>query len=299
MPHCPPSGGCEMTRQLVPSPDGATQVFIIIGYPVSQVKAPQLMNTAFAQSGANATMVPIEVGPAQAPALIEALKSAANVGGFLATIPHKFELLKHADGAGPVATAAGCANALRREPDGRWSAENFDGIGFVTGLLASGEPIEGKTVFVYGAGGAGSSIAAGVLKANAACVHVSDLSTTRAQDLCERLDRLWPGKVKHAVAGEHRDADIVVNATPVGLDEADPLPFSLDGLNPNALVAEIIMKPAETRLLLEAHRRGFRTLAGMRMLEPQIDLYRRFFRIPDPDVRSDPLHAIAGRGTMP
>ncbi|UNK40111.1 shikimate dehydrogenase (plasmid) [Shinella sp. H4-D48] len=288
-----------MTRHLVPSPDGATQVFIIIGDPVSQVKAPQLMNAVFAKSGANAAMVPIEVGPAQAPALIEALKSAGNVGGFLATIPHKFELLKHADDAGPVAIAAGCANALRREPDGRWSAENFDGIGFVTGLLGSGELLEGKTVFVYGAGGAGSSIAAGVLEAKAACVHVSDLSAYRAGELCERLERLWPGKVKHAAAGEHGDADIVVNATPVGLGETDPLPFALEGLNPEALVAEIIMKPAETHLLHEAHRRGFRTLAGMLMLQPQIDLYRRFFRIPDPDVPSDPLHAIAGRGTMP
>lgn len=271
-----------MTRRMIPCPDGATNVFVIIGDPVAQVQAPQLMNAIFADAGANAVMVPMQVAPAATAALIEALQTAGNVQGFLATIPHKFELLKHADRSGSVAEAAGCANALRRKEDGAWEAENFDGIGFVEGMRRSGYQISGKDIVIYGSGGAGSSIAAALLDDGAAMVRLSDVATERATLLCERLTDRWPGRAAVAASGSHLDADIVVNATPMGLQPVDPLPFTLDGVRADAVIAEIIMKPADTRLLLEARARGFRNQAGFQMLEPQIDLYRQFFGIGEP-----------------
>lgn len=271
-----------MTRTMIDAPDGKTQVFVIIGDPVAQVQAPQLMNAVFARAGSNAVMVPMQVSAGDAPGLIRSLKAAGNVAGFLATIPHKFELLSHADHVGAVAEAAGCANALRRDEDGSWSAENFDGIGFVTGIREAGHIVPNKTIAIYGAGGAGSSIAAALLDARAASVRISDISLPRCQQLCARLERRWPGRSSTLAAGRHLDADIVVNATPMGLSAEDPLPFTLEGLNPNAVVAEIIMKPAETRLLREAKASRFKTQPGLAMLAPQIDLYRQFFRIRDP-----------------
>jgi len=271
-----------MTRTMIDAPDGKTQVFVIIGDPVAQVQAPQLMNAVFAGAGSNAVMVPMQVSADDAPALIRSLKSAGNVGGFLATIPHKFELLSHADHIGAVAEAAGCANALRRDADGSWSTENFDGIGFVTGMREARYHVVDKTIAIYGAGGAGSSIAAALLDAGAASVRISDISQPRCEQLRARLERRWPGRSSTVAGGRHLDADIVVNATPMGLSTEDPLPFTLEGLNPDAVVAEIIMKPAETRLLREAKVSGFKTQPGFAMLAPQIDLYRQFFRIPDP-----------------
>jgi len=266
---------------LIPSPNGATRVFATIGDPVVQVQAPQLMNEVFAKAGSNAVMVPIQVSPDAVGTLIETLKSVPNFDGLLATIPYKFELLKHADAVGPVANAAGCANALRREPDGTWSAENFDGIGFVRGMIDAGYAVSGKMISIYGAGGAGSSIAAALLDAGAQVVRISDISPDRTKAVCQRLGNRWPGKAEAMPVGKRPDADIMVNATPIGLSETDPLPFSLDELNPETVVVEIIMKPAETRLLREARARGFRTQPGFGMLAPQIDLYRKFFRISD------------------
>lgn len=288
-----------MMRNMIDTPDGRTQVFVIIGDPVTQVQAPQLMNAVFAKAGSNSLMVPMQVSSDDAPALIRALKSAGNVGGFLATIPHKFELLSHANHIGAVAEAAGCANALRRNADGSWSTENFDGIGFVTGMKNVGHAIGGKTVAVYGAGGAGSSIAAALLDAGAEQVRISDVSQPRCEQLCARLERHWPGRAIAVAAGRHLEVDIVINATPMGLGEGDPLPFTLEGLNPNAVVAEIIMKPAETRLLREARARGFKTQAGFAMLAPQIDLYRQFFRIPDTDAAGNSSEAVSSGGFQP
>jgi shikimate dehydrogenase len=273
-----------MTLPMIPSPNGATRVFATIGDPVVQVQAPHLMNEVFAKDGSNAVMVPFQISAEAVGGLIEALKSVGNFAGLLATIPHKFEVLRHADSVSAIAEAAGCANALRREQDGRWSAENFDGLGFVTGMIDAGYLIDGKVISIYGAGGAGSSIAAALLGAKAAAVRVFDLFPLRAEQLCERLERRWPGKAAVASSGNHLNADIVVNATPMGLSETDPLPFALDGLNPDAVVAEIIMKPARTRLLTEARKRRFRTQPGFEMLAPQIELYRNFFRIPDASI---------------
>lgn len=271
-----------MTRAMIDVPDGKTKVYVIIGDPVAQVQAPQLMNAVFSEVGSNAVMVPMQVSPDDVSSLICSLKSVGNVSGFLATIPHKFELLSHADDVGVVAEAAGCANALRRNADGSWSAENFDGIGFVAGMRQAGQSVAGKSVAIYGAGGAGSSIAAALLDAGAASVRISDISQTRCDTLCARLDRRWPGRSTTFAAGRHLDADIVVNATPMGLSVEDPLPFTVEGLKPEAIVVEIIMKPAETRLLREARASGFTTQPGFAMLKPQIDLYRQFFLTPDP-----------------
>lgn len=281
-----------MTMPKIPAPNGATRVFATIGDPVVQVQAPHLMNEVFARAGSNAVMVPIEISSAHVGALIEALKSVGNFDGLLATIPHKFELLGHADKIGAVAQAAGCGNALRRESDGTWSAENFDGIGFVTGMMKAGHAVAGKMVSVYGAGGAGSSIAAALLDAGALVVRVTDLSSGRVDELAQRLDSRWPGRARGMSAGEHLDSDIVVNATPVGLSARDQLPFTLAGLNPDAVVAEIIMKPTETRLLKEARALGFHTQPGFEMLAPQIELYRQFFRVPGPYMPDSPAAAV-------
>lgn len=269
-----------MTAYTSETINGETQVFVIIGDPVGQVQAPQLMNAIFRDSGSNSVMVPMQVSSEDAPMLIEALKATGNVGGFLATIPHKFELLHHADHVGTIAQAAGCANALRRNLDGTWSTENFDGVGFVVGMGEAGHDLTDKSVAIYGAGGAGSSIAAASLNAGAAKVHIFDLLQSRCEQLCQRLDERWAGRSSILNGRNHGEFDVVVNATPIGLAQEDGLPFSFEGLRSDAIVAEIIMKPKETRLLREAAALGFKTQPGFAMLEPQIELYRDFFRIP-------------------
>lgn len=263
----------------LPCPTGATRLFVVIGHPVAQVQAPALMNRLFVDRRIDAVLVPIEATPADFPVMIEGLKRIANLDGILVTVPYKFAACDHADHLGEAARLAGSANALRRESDGTWTADNFDGVGFVRGLVGAGYDPRGKVVSLVGAGGAGASIAPALLARGARLLVLSDVSAERAMQLDGRLEAKWPRQVRVASAPAV-ESDILINATPVGLRAEDPLPFDLDGVRADAVVADIIMKPAETRLLKAAVSRGLHVHPGIHMLNEQIELYRQFFRIP-------------------
>lgn len=267
--------GVETVRQIT----GCTRLFAVIGDPVAQVMAPELMNRLFAERGVDAVLLPIEVTANDLAAVVDGLKRTGNLDGFLVTVPHKLALGRQADRLSDAASLSGSVNAMRREPDGSWLGDNFDGQGFVRGLLGAGHTVAGKRFTLVGAGGAGVSIAAAVLGAGAAAMSIVDVDRSRAKALAARLNDRWTDRARAADAPDAA-SDVVVNATPLGLRENDPLPFALDGLGAETVIADIIMKPAETRLLREAAARGLRTHPGLPMLIEQIPLYREFFRIP-------------------
>jgi shikimate dehydrogenase len=134
-------------------------------------------------------------------------------------------------------------------------------------------------VSLVGAGGAGASIAPALLTQGARLLVLSDVSEERVTQLAIRLEAKWPGRVRVA-SSPAAGSDILINATPVGLRAEDPPPFDLGAVQADAVVADIIMKPAETRLLKAAVARGLRVHPGIHMLSEQIELYRQFFRIP-------------------
>jgi shikimate dehydrogenase len=258
---------------------GRTRLFAVLGDPVAQVMAPVMMNQLFVERGLDAVMIPVEVSARSLADVVNGLKQINNLDGFLVTVPHKRSVHDQADMLSGTAQQAGSVNAMRREADGSWFGDNFDGEGFVRGLQRAGRSIEGKRFTLVGAGGAGVSIAAAVLRAKAASITIVDLDRAGAVALATRLGETWPGLAQVADAPD-ATSDVVVNATPLGLVGDDPLPFELNGLRSECLIADIIMKPAETRLLREAAAQGFATHPGLPMLSEQISLYREFFRIP-------------------
>ncbi|MDJ0461606.1 NAD(P)-binding domain-containing protein [Streptomyces sp. H27-C3] len=265
-----------------PSPlpiSGSTRLYAVLGDPVAQVRAPSLLNPLFAHLGINAVLLPVHVRPDSFADVFRGLRRMENLDGILITIPHKAAALHLADEVSPAAEAAGAVNALRREPDGRWTGENFDGIGFVSGLVAAGHLPKGKHVALMGAGGAGSAIAAALLAAGAARLSLCDPDADKLEALVARLERHWPGRTTGAAKPVLDDADIVVNATPLGMRADDPLPFSPQALRPHCVVADVIMKPRETALLKAAAALGHPILHGAHMLDHQLGLYRTFFRL--------------------
>ncbi len=258
---------------------GRTRLFAVLGDPVSQVMAPAMMNRLFCARGVDAVLVPMAVVPDDLDTVVDGLKRIGNHDGFLVTVPHKPALCRKADRLSEAARLAGSVNAMRREADGTWSGDNFDGEGFVRGLVGAGQPVVGRRFTLVGAGGAGGAIAAAVLQAGAAALSIVDIDRSRVDMLCARLDERWPDRARFADVPDPA-SEVVVNATPLGLREDDPLPFALDGLRAGAVIADIIMKPAMTRLLREAAARGFATHPGLPMLSEQIPLYQEFFRIP-------------------
>ena len=256
---------------------GTTRLYVVLGDPVTQVQSPALMNPLFARLGIDAVLVPVHVRPEHLERVVGALRCIGNVDGIFVTVPHKAAVAALADSRSPTVEIAGSANALRREADGTWYAENFDGLGFVAGLVAAGHDPRNKRVALVGAGGAGSAIAAALLAAGAQRFAVCDPDTAKLAGLRSRLDAHWPGRTVTSAEPDLTGAQIVVNATPLGLRPDDSLPLRPDLLPRGVVVADIIMHPRETRLLREAEALGHSVHYGIHMLEGQISAYRAFF----------------------
>ncbi|WP_089155938.1 shikimate dehydrogenase family protein [Micromonospora sp. NBS 11-29] len=258
---------------------GTTRLYALLGDPITQVRAPGLLNPVLARRGVDAVLVPVHVPAAALPEVVAGLRQVANLDGMLVTVPHKAALLHLADRATDRARLAGSVNALRREPDGTWSADTFDGDGFVRGLVAAGHDPRDRRVCLVGAGGAGSAIVVALLDAGVAALHLADTDPIRLAALGGRLSAAYPGRVHTAPRPRLADADLAVNATPVGLRPADPAPFPVAELPAWAVVADIIMSPAETPLLRAARARGLAAHPGEPTLSHQIDAYLDFFRL--------------------
>ena len=272
------------------------KLYAIIGDPIAQARSPEVFNRLYAERGVNAEMVALHVSPAQLPTVLEGLAAIRNFGGAVITIPHKAAAAALAVQHSPRVQLAGVANALRRTPDG-WSADLFDGIGFVAGLVACGHRAGVASAAIVGAGGEGAvgadqllqagagaaeddaEVGLGVgrqleLEAGAGQLGLCDIDAARAERARVRLSALWPGRVdvRHPSPSDR----LVINATPVGMQPEDPLPFELSGLDPQAVIADAIMKPPRTRLLLEAARLGHPIHEGRHMLNSQAEALWRF-----------------------
>lgn len=256
---------------------GTTRLYVVLGDPVGQVQSPALLNPVFARLGIDAVLVPVHAKPEHLHEIVGGLRRMGNVDGVFVTVPHKAAIVALADRHSPMVQLAGSANALRREADGSWYAENFDGVGFVAGLVGAGHDVEGCRVALVGAGGAGSAVAAALLAAGADRITVCDPDSARLDALRSRLDVHWPGRTVTSAQPLLDGAGIVVNATPLGLHPDDPLPVRPELLPPGAVVADIIMKPRDTRLLRAAAALGHQLHHGFHMLDGQLDSYRAFF----------------------
>lgn len=268
-----------MSEFLIPSPTGNTRFFAVVGDPVIQVKAPQLLNKVFAEEGVDAVMIAVHARPEQLATVIRGLQAMENFSGMLITIPHKFAAREFADKVSLAVQVSGSTNALRRNEQGVWEADNFDGAGFALGMQRKGYELAGKLVVMAGGGGAGSSIAAALLQAGIDRLYLQEPDTVKAQELLARLDQHWPGRCEVAQPQHLKLVDIAINATPLGLSDEDPLPIDLANLSAGALVADIIMQPVETRLLREAHAAGHPVQPGSYMLNEQLGCYKTFFGI--------------------
>lgn len=268
----------------MPRITGRTRLFAVLGDPVRQVRAPELLNPVFAELGLDAVLVPVHAPVAHLGEVVRGLQRAGNVDGLLVTVPHKAAARDFAEVHSDAVRLAGSTNALRRDTDGHWYAENFDGTGFVAGLVAAGHPPAGKRVTLVGAGGAGGAIAAALMLAGVARLNVVDVDRARVRTVLDRLSEHAGGRLHEGVPPTGDTADVVVNATPQGLRADDPLPFDPARLAPGTVVADIIMTPRETRLLRTAAMHGLPIHHGDHMLTHQLRLYRDFFglhRSPD------------------
>ncbi|GAA2529867.1 shikimate dehydrogenase [Pilimelia columellifera] len=261
----------------LPAIDGQTRLYAVLGDPVRQVRAPGLLNPLLAEARRRAVVVPVHVRAAELPGVFRLLRDIVNLDGLFVTVPHKTAMAGLADRLSPAASRIGAVNVVRRDADGRWTGDNFDGVGFVRGLAKAGHTVVDVAVWMAGAGGAGCAVAAAVLDAGARTVAIHDVDATRTAELVARLHRHFPGRARVAEPADLAVAGLVVNATPLGLRPEDPLPVDPHLLPAGAAVADIIMEPHTTALLRAAADRGLAVHHGIHMLECQVECYRGFF----------------------
>ena len=262
--------------------DGNTRVFLILGDPVSQVRAPQAFNHLFRRHGVNAVLVPAKVAPARFDAFVRHALTADNIDGLWLAIPHKtamVSLLDHCDTLGRV---AGAVNAARRNADGSLEGGLFDGVGFVKALDRFGIRTFGRRVLVVGVGGGGVAIAASLAQRGCAELALFDAMPGRAAQVAGRLTAAFGHiRVTAPASADPAGFDLVVNASPLGLAAGDPLPFDVARLDRSADVVDILMKNQPTPLLRACAARGISAHPGFEMMLLQMPEYLNFFGLHD------------------
>ena len=256
---------------------GKSTLIAHIGFPTEAFKAPMIYNPWFDKQGIDAVVVPMGVKPEDYAVSLPQVFKFSNLRGALVTMPHKVTTMGLVDEVTPTARVAGACNAILKRPDGTLLGDQFDGAGFVRGVERKGRLFKGTRVLVSGAGGVGSAIAASIAAAGAAELMLFDMSDASAEALAARLREHYPQMKVTTGSKDPAGYDVVVNATPLGMKDSDPLPFDVDRIDPATFVGEVVMKTEYTPLLQAAKAKGCAVQVGTDMLFEMIPAYLEFF----------------------
>jgi len=273
---------------------GTTVLLAHIGWPTHAFKAPLIYNPYFERTGIDAVVVPMGCRVEHYPAFLRAVFTLENIRGALITMPHKMSTVSLLDVRSPAVEIAGACNAVRRDADGRLVGDLFDGEGFVRGLRRKGCAVDGARALVVGAGGVGSAIAASLAGAGAASIGLFDARAVAAEALSVRLRSHYPALEVRAGSSDPAGFDIVVNATPLGMNDGDAMPMETGRIASGTFVGEVVMKSEMTAFLKAVAERGCRYQVGVDMLFEQIPAYLAFFGFPS--TTPDELRSLARLG---
>ena len=271
--------------------NGDTILIAHLGYPTKSFRAPMIYNPYFEKIGFDAIVMPMGVKAEDYAEVLKALFALTNIRGALVTMPHKVTTLAFMDEISTTARIAGACNAILRRPDGSLVGDMFDGEGFVRGVARKGRHIAGESALVVGCGGVGSAIAASLAAAGVSRLGLFDAHSASAASLGSRLAAHYPKLEVQPGVKDPSGYDIVVNATPIGMNDGDPLPMDVDRITPSSFVGEVVMKQEMTPFLRAAQAKGCAIQIGVDMLFEQIPAYLEFFGFPT--TTPDELRALA------
>lgn len=257
--------------------DGTTRLYGIIGNPIAQVRSPETFTEGFAAAGINAVMLPVQVLPETFDTSVRGLMALGNLDGLLVTVPYKARMLEYATRVGETGRCIGAVNALRREADGTWTADMFDGAGFITAARRKGYTLEGRRVALFGAGGAGSAIACGLVAAGVQSLAIIDPAGDRAQALTTALRKTFPAADVRPATSVPSATTMIINASTVGMRAGDGLPGEISPLAPDTLIGDVINTDAGTPMTELARRHGCPFVAGKDMHAGQGEALLAFF----------------------
>lgn len=271
------------------APSGSTRLAGVIGWPVRHSRSPAIHNAAFDAAGLDWTYVALPVRPGLAPAAIAGM-DALGIDGLSVTMPHKAPVAAALTRLTDDAAALGAVNCVFRDGD-ELVGDNTDGGGFVDALrYDEGIDPSGRRCVVVGAGGAARAVVRSLAAAGAASVVVVNRRPERAAAAAALAGPL--GRVGD-VDGVGT-ADLVVNATPVGMGDDTAMPFDPATTRDDAVIVDLVYHPLVTPLLAAAEQSGRRPVGGLGMLVHQAA--RAFSRWTGVDAPVDAMTAAARQG---
>jgi shikimate dehydrogenase len=276
---------------------GRSIVAGVVGHPIDHSLSPLIHNAWLAEAGIDGVYVPFAPDAYGFERLVTGFRGGA-IRGLNVTLPFKLQALELADAASAAARAAGAANLLLFERDGRVLADNTDGYGLLRAFDFQAPRWSAALgpVAVLGAGGAAQGAASALLAAGAPKVFIVNRTLVKAEILARSLGpKATPLPWAH-VAGALREATAVVNATSAGLDPEADLDLPLEMTRDGCVVMDMVYKPLETVLLKHARALGRPTVDGLEMLirqaEPSFEAF--FGQLPpvETDVRALAMAAL-------
>lgn len=260
--------------------NGHTTLVGLIAWPVGHSVSPPMHNAAFEALGLNWRYVPLPVAPSQ---VENAVRGAAALGfrGVNVTVPHKQAVVPALDAVAPDAAQFGAVNTIVIDHDAAGqpatTGHNTDYQGFLGSLRQGGFEPAGKSAVVVGAGGAGRAVVFGLLQADARDVLVLDLNAQQVQSLMDDLGQVRSRVLRTAplapdtLIESARSADLLVNATPVGMWPKIDVSIWPDDVSFPAHLAvfDLVYNPQETQLLCQARAAGALAIDGLDMLVRQ------------------------------
>jgi shikimate dehydrogenase len=254
-----------------------TRLIALLGDPVAHSLSPQLQNAAIQAADLDAVYLALRCPPDRLEGLVRGIAEAGGAGNV--TIPHKAAAARLLDTPTRAVERTGACNTFWLE-DGRLHGDNTDVEGFdAAARQLIGSPA-GARVLLLGAGGAARAAALALLDARADAVHVVNRTMARAEALQHHLD---PQRRRIVVLDpsaplQREGYDLVVNATPAGLDPDDPQPLNLERPARIGAVLDLVYRPGETAWVRDAMSRGIPAADGIDMLIFQgAAAFRRWF----------------------
>ncbi|MHA2010299.1 MAG: shikimate dehydrogenase, partial [Promethearchaeota archaeon] len=250
-----------------------TKIFCVIGHPIEHSMSPIMWNPALQELGLDFVYLAFDIHPKDLGKAIEGIR-VLGIRGINVTLPHKETVIKHLDEIDPIALKIGAINTIKNE-EGILKARNTDASGAKKALLDVGCEISGKNLFFLGSGGVARSLAY-VLVEDANHIVLTDLVEERAITVAKEINENMMADVEGKISNQDnineglKNADILINATPIGMyPKIEDTPIKKDLLHEDLFVFDVVYNPLETRLMKEAAEIGCQTLGGLDMLVNQ------------------------------
>jgi shikimate dehydrogenase len=249
---------------------GKTRVCGVIGDPIEHTLSPTIHNAAFNHLKLDFVFLAFRVKAADLENAVRGMRGLG-IHGLNVTMPHKSTVINFLDEIDPTVKFLGSANTILNK-EGKLSGFNTDGLGALKALRENGTEVSEKKVLLLGAGGAAKAIAFALAK-EAGALCILNRASEKAAVLADALNRVFGKEVvgfalsPSAVQKNLQDADILVNATSVGMHpNINQSLVAPQSLKPNLTVMDIVYNPVETKLAKDAKAAGAKVISGVEML---------------------------------